>query len=289
MGIQGTDVAKEAADMVISDDSFGSIVEGIRRGRGIYANIRSVAFFYICISVWEGLIKLFIPIISDLPYFHKPDDFFYMWLLISQVIHTWPAFILGFDTISKEVMKEKPRNSQEIMSKTFVFLLITYGILLVSSILAMYFLGYLEIYKFGWLNTDLGSLSQHYIYTDATQSLWMGIDLNIAKTLTMVLCVIFVTEFVMILQIRRPNKSLLKSLKEDMNKHIIIQFILIFGVLLGLMYIPGLQVYLNNLGIKMNLMFLNPIDWLVVLFISAIPILGFEGVKKFTRKHNIVF
>ena len=49
MGIQGTDVAKESADMIISDDSFNSIVEGIYRGRGIFANIRSLVFFFISI------------------------------------------------------------------------------------------------------------------------------------------------------------------------------------------------------------------------------------------------
>jgi Ca2+-transporting ATPase len=47
MGITGTDVAKEAADMVIADDSFSSIITGIREGRGLFQKIRSIIFFYI--------------------------------------------------------------------------------------------------------------------------------------------------------------------------------------------------------------------------------------------------
>ncbi|MHA1796021.1 MAG: cation-translocating P-type ATPase, partial [Promethearchaeota archaeon] len=82
MGITGTDVAKQAADMIIADDSFISITEGIRRGRGIFANIRSVVFFFICINIFEGLVNLILSVILDKPYWFDPE-FLQMFLLIS--------------------------------------------------------------------------------------------------------------------------------------------------------------------------------------------------------------
>ncbi|TFH26530.1 MAG: HAD family hydrolase, partial [Promethearchaeota archaeon] len=82
MGISGTDVAKQASDMVISDDSFISIVEGIRRGRGIFANIRSVVFYFICINIFAGLVNLVLSVYLDLPYWFDPE-FLQLFLLIS--------------------------------------------------------------------------------------------------------------------------------------------------------------------------------------------------------------
>ncbi len=302
MGIQGTDVAKEAADMVISDDSFGSIVEGIRRGRGIYANIRSIAFFYICINIWEGLIRLFLPIVFNLPYFNDPSGrYFMIWLLIAQIIHTWPAFILTFDNISDDVMKEKPRNSQEIISKEFVYYLLRYGVLLVSAILIIYFLVYFDVIPLYRMNTNLGTWNDKFLFTPATEALWNAdpennplklpiYNLKEIKIMTMVLCEIFVTEFVMVLQIRRPNKSLWRSLKEDMTLTIIIEAILVFGAILILMYIPGLQITLFENGIFMCLMFLTFQDWVIILGVAFfVCILPFEFLKKKGRENGIHF
>ena len=56
MGIQGTEVAKEAADMIITDDSFSTIVTGIREGRGLFMKIRMIIYFFILVSVMEAVI-----------------------------------------------------------------------------------------------------------------------------------------------------------------------------------------------------------------------------------------
>ncbi|GAH15595.1 unnamed protein product, partial [marine sediment metagenome] len=56
MGIMGTDVAKETADMVISDDNFTSIVRGVKIGRGLFARIRTIIFFFICLNLMESVI-----------------------------------------------------------------------------------------------------------------------------------------------------------------------------------------------------------------------------------------
>ncbi|GAH40839.1 unnamed protein product, partial [marine sediment metagenome] len=107
MGIQGTDVSKEASDMIISDDSFTSIVTGIEQGRGIFARIRAVVFFYICINVFEGIVQFILSVILDFPYF-LDDAFYYQWVFLAITLHIFPGLILTFDRTSKDVMKQKP-------------------------------------------------------------------------------------------------------------------------------------------------------------------------------------
>ncbi|GAH49004.1 unnamed protein product, partial [marine sediment metagenome] len=82
MGIQGTDVAKEASDMVISDDSFTSIVTGIEEGRGIFSRIRAVVFFYIAINVFEGIVQFILSIILGFPYF-LDTIYYYQWVFLA--------------------------------------------------------------------------------------------------------------------------------------------------------------------------------------------------------------
>ena len=89
MGIQGTDVAKEASDMVISDDSFNSIVKGIHQGRGIFAKIRAVVFFYICINLFEGVVQFLLAVILDLPYF-LDEEYYWQWIFLSITLPPTP-------------------------------------------------------------------------------------------------------------------------------------------------------------------------------------------------------
>ncbi|MHA1673115.1 MAG: cation-translocating P-type ATPase, partial [Promethearchaeota archaeon] len=262
MGISGTDVAKQASDMVISDDSFISIVEGIKRGRGIFANIRSVVFYFICINIFEGLVNLILSVILGLPYWFDPE-FLQLFLLISATLHSLTGVILTFDSTSDEVMKEKPRNSQEIISQTFLVLLFSYGAFLMATMFGLYFLVSTGTYPLFNVNTSLGALDAFYPFTDATLSYWDGALPVIAKTLTMLCTTIFIAEYFMALQIRRPNKSLWRSLHEDMNWVIYLLGIGLFGFLFSIMYIPGFQLLFYDLGFKFQIMFLHPLDLLM--------------------------
>ncbi|WP_457559315.1 cation-translocating P-type ATPase [Candidatus Harpocratesius sp.] len=289
MGIQGTDVAKQAADMVISDDSFISIVEGIRRGRGIFANIRSVVFYFICINIFEGLVNLILSVLLGLPYWFDPE-FLQLFLLISGSLHSFTGLILTFDKIPDDVMKEKPRNSQEIISRQFLILLASYGIFLMMVMFGLYFLVSSDIYPIFTVNISHGALDSQYIFTQATQSLWEGTDLKIAKTLTMLATTIFIAEFFMAIQIRRPNKSLWRTLKEDMNLVIILLAIGLFGLLFSLIYIPGWQIFFYSMGFKFQLMFLHIWDLLLCFGFAFFGcILPFEVVRWISRKLGIIF
>jgi Ca2+-transporting ATPase len=304
MGIAGTDVAKEASDMVISDDSFNSIVTGIHQGRGIFARIRSVVIFYICINVFEGIIQFLLAIILKKPYF-LDLPFFNQWVFLSITLHIFPGLILTFDITSKDVMKEKPRDSEEILSKNTIVLLFTFGILLAVSMVIVYFITISGIYPVFPENTDISGLNHAYLYTSDTIPLWRDalrefyLPLNplvtdpellqYGKALTMLMVTLFFCESFLVFQIRRPNKSLIRSLREDSNRRMYYIIGFLFALFLMLMYIPGVQVTLADWGINFMFMYLTGLDWLICFLISLICIVSFEIVKYIARTNGITF
>jgi Ca2+-transporting ATPase len=289
MGIQGTDVAKEASDMVISDDSFNSIVTGIEHGRGIFARIRAVVFFYICINVFEGIVQFILAVILEHPYFLDP--LFYMqWIFLSITLHMFPGLVLTFDTTSKDVMKHKPRDEEEILSKNTFILLAIFGALLSISMLVVYFTAITGLYPIFPSNYNFGAFNDAYLYSPVTMGLYTsGVNLTTAKTLTMLMVTLYFCETFLVFQIRRPNKSLLRSIKEDSTKFMYILIGLLFFVFLSIMYIPGFQVTLASWGINFMFMNLTALDWLVCFLISLICIVSFEIVKYLARSSKIFF
>jgi Ca2+-transporting ATPase len=289
MGIQGTDVAKEASDMVISDDSFNSIVTGIEEGRGIFSRVRAVVFFYICINVFEGIVQFILAIILQKPYFLN-EPFTMQWIFLSITLHMFPGLILTFDSTSRDIMKQKPRDEEEILSKNTILLLFIFGILLAISMIIVYFITYTGIYPVFPENWNFGIFNDAYLYSPVTHPLYStSVDLSVAKTLTMLMTTIFFCESFLIYQIRRPNKSLVKSIKEDSTKMMYLLIGLLFGVFLLIMYFPGVQVTLAEWGINFFFMYLTALDWLICFLISLICIVSFEIVKYFARRFGIFF
>ena len=295
MGIQGTDVAKEASDMVISDDSFNSIVYGIEEGRGIFAKIRAIVFFYICINLFEGLFQFVCVVFLGLPYFLGTEAFAMQWLFLSITLHALPGLVLTFDTTSKDVMKEKPRDSEEILSKNIIILMLCYGALLAISMAIVYSICITNVYGVFPDNINFGALSDGYLYTEETIDIWLlpGANPDLikiqGKTLTMLMSTLYICETVLVLQIRRPNKSLLQSIKEDSNKRMYMILGLLYFAYLALMYIPGVQTTLARWNINFMFMYLNGLDWIICGLISLITILSFEVIKFFARRKDIYF
>jgi len=288
MGIAGTDVAKEASDMVISDDSFNSIVTGIHHGRGIFARIRTVVFFYICINIFEGIIQFLLAIILDLPYF-LDEAFYYQWIFLAITLHMFPGLILTFDSTSEDVMKEKPRDSEEILSKNIIVLLFIFGLLLAISMVIVYYISFSGIYPVFTENLEFGNWNSSYLYTPDTSHLLQGVGFTEAKTLTMLMVTLFFCESFLIFQIRRPNKSLFRSLIEDSNKRMYLIIGFLFVLFIMLMYIPGVQVTLAEAGINFMFMYLTALDWLMCFLISLICIVSFEVVKYISRIYGITY
>jgi Ca2+-transporting ATPase len=286
MGIQGTDVAKEASDMILSDDSFNSIVTGIEEGRGIFSRIRAVVFFYICINVFEGIVQFILAVILGFPYFL--DELFYMqWIFLSITVHMFPGLVLTFDTTDKDIMHQKPRDEEEILNRNTLKLLFIFGALLSMSMIIVYFMVITGAYPVFQENWNFGVFNNAYLYSLETPVI--GVSLNVAKTLTMLMVTIFFCESFLIFQIRRPNKSLIKSIKEDSTKFMYILIGLLFGSFLALMYIPGMQVTLASWGINFMFMYLTGLDWFICFLISLICVVSFEIIKYFARKSGTFF
>jgi Ca2+-transporting ATPase len=108
MGITGTDVAKGAADMTLTDDNFATIVEAVREGRGIYANIRKVVGFLLGTNIGEVLTVFFAMIL-----WHKTPLLSMQLLWINLVTDSLPAIALGMEDVESDVMDRKPKPKKE--------------------------------------------------------------------------------------------------------------------------------------------------------------------------------
>lgn len=108
MGITGTDVAKGAADMTLTDDNFATIVDAVREGRGIYANIKKVVGFLLGTNIGE-VITVFVAMLL----WHKTPLLSMQLLWINLVTDSMPAIALGMEAVENDVMEKKPKPKDE--------------------------------------------------------------------------------------------------------------------------------------------------------------------------------
>ncbi len=139
MGIAGTDVAKEASDMVLVDDNFASIVNAVEEGRIIYDNIKKFVKFMVSVNFSQiGVITA--TILAGLPLPLLPLQI----LWINLVTDSLPAVALGVEPAERDIMSRKPRNPKEsIMGGLGLFMAIA-GFIGFVSVLAVFLLEYLN-------------------------------------------------------------------------------------------------------------------------------------------------
>jgi P-type Ca2+ transporter type 2C len=135
MGMQGTEVAKEAADIVLTDDNFATLVKAIEGGRAIYSNITKFVQMMFSHNLGE-IILIFVPIAAGFPLPLLPLQI----LWINLVTDIFPALALAIEPPSSEIMHRKPRSPQEsFLSKTFLFTVSWQGAMLGIISLIAYF------------------------------------------------------------------------------------------------------------------------------------------------------
>ena len=108
MGKGGTDVAKNAADMILADDNFVTIVEAVKNGRHIYENIKKAIHFLISTNVGE-IVAMFLGIILGL----DTPLLAIQLLWINLVTDSFPAIALGLEPEDKNIMNKKPTDSKK--------------------------------------------------------------------------------------------------------------------------------------------------------------------------------
>ncbi|MDR2507214.1 MAG: calcium-translocating P-type ATPase, SERCA-type [Candidatus Accumulibacter sp.] len=134
MGITGTDVAKQTADMVLTDDNFASIVSAIEQGRIIYSNIRKFVYFLLACNVGEILI-IFSAMLLGMPIPLLPVQL--LWLNL--VSDGAPALALGLEQGDSDIMKEPPRSSTEpVINKDMAIGITIIGLVDAAAVLGVF-------------------------------------------------------------------------------------------------------------------------------------------------------
>ncbi|MCQ2792734.1 MAG: cation-translocating P-type ATPase, partial [Bacilli bacterium] len=174
MGITGTDVAKDASDMVLTDDNFASIEKAVEEGRSIFTNIKKTVLFLLSSNIAEVL-TMFALICVGLP---APFVAIHL-LWINLVTDSTPAIALGMDPKEKNVMKEKPREKKEnFLSHGGLNKTLIYGGLITISVIVAYLVP-------AWMS---GSFSISDI-----KNIYFTIDGNVTDSLAIAQTMAFVT------------------------------------------------------------------------------------------------
>ena len=276
MGITGTDVAKEAADLVITDDSFASIVSGVHQGRGLFNKIRMMIYFYVAINLFESMIffgaLFFLPVSVS-------NTMLSQWQSLYLVVttHSFPGLALVFDRTSPHAMEDKPRDSQALITR--------------------------NLGKFMALNVVLMTIGAAIIYMMTLTSMVVVVPenltgyystigeflvpLNQAKATTMLLSVILLVESTIVFSIRRINMPLTRSIREPGTWIFVFLLGLIYLAHYLLMYVPLAQEILAPYGLHFYIMPLTSFDWSIVLLCSLPSIIGVELYKWYFRKNDV--
>ncbi len=137
MGITGTDVAKGAADMTLTDDNFATIVEAVKEGRGIYANIKKVVGYLLGTNIGE-VITVFLAMI----FWHQSPLLSMQLLWINLVTDSLPAIALGMEKLEAGVMKQKPKPKNEgLFAGGFGIRIALQGVMFALLTLAAFWIG----------------------------------------------------------------------------------------------------------------------------------------------------
>lgn len=150
MGKTGTDVAKGAADMILTDDNFATVVAAVEQGRGIYANIRKAIHYLLSCNIGE-ILTIFLATL--LPVSQAPlSPVQLLWLNL--VTDSLPALALGMEPVEKTAMTQPPRGKEEpLFSKAFSCRLAWQGALVGGITLLAYGLGFHLTGTFAVANT----------------------------------------------------------------------------------------------------------------------------------------
>ena len=143
MGITGTDVAKEAADMILTDDNFSTIIKAVKEGRGVYRNIQNCVKYLLSSNIGEVLTIFIASLVQAFGYNLGIPLLPIHLLWINLVTDSLPAFGIAMEEIDDEVMKNKPRGKNEsFFSNGLGFKIAIEGLIIGISSLASYMVGH---------------------------------------------------------------------------------------------------------------------------------------------------
>ena len=248
MGITGTDVAKGAADMVLTDDNFASIEKAVEEGRGIYANIKKTILFLLSSNIGE-VVCMFVAAAIGLD---SPLIAIHL-LWVNLITDSLPAIALGSDKKPADIMLDKPRDASEsIFAHGGYLITFGYGILIGVATLLAFLINPWQAGKFSV--ADINAFFEE------------GNNLRIAQAMSF--CVLSFSELFHMLGMVNTKKSFIFVFKNK-NPMLWLSFLVGMGLQMFVIFTPGVndvfKVYPPN-----------GIDWLWVFLLSVSPLIVHE-------------
>lgn len=243
MGIKGTDVAKESADMVITDDNFATIVSAVEQGRIIYTNIlKFIHYLFSC--NFSEILTVFFALLIGWPLPLGPLQI--LWL--NMITDVFPALALALEPSAPGMMKRPPRNPNIPLVNAPFFGLITWqGIVLAAAALGVFSIGLT----------------------------WYAGDVGVHHAMTMAFMTLAFSQIVHGVNVRSQTDSLFRSAFFSNPWLLVALFVCTILQVLSVS-VPFLQNLLHTVPLGIH-------DWGVVITASLMPIVIVEAVKKFQK------
>ncbi len=290
MGISGTDVAKDAADMVLQDDNFANIVHAVEEGRKIYQNIRNFVRYQVSTNV--AAVSLIV--ISTLIFGWNLPLTATQILVINILMDGPPAVALGVEKKHGNVMNRPPRPVDEgLPNRNDIWLIFYLGAVMVAGTLLVFFLAGGGLETCGGLplseDTNLPfDQAACQAGDEAAISEWENYaDDRFVHAQTMTLSVFIMFQLFNVMNCRSQEESIF-SLGAFSNKAINIAFLVSFALLLFFVQLANLTIPLTNFEISglLSTKVLSMNDWMIIIFVSSLVVV-IEEFRKFIVNSKI--
>jgi Ca2+-transporting ATPase len=265
MGITGTDVAKETADMVLTDDNYASIVAAVEQGRIIYSNIRKFVFFLLSSNIAEIMI-IFLATLAGLP---APLTAIQL-LWLNLITDGAPALALAVEKGDPDIMDQQPRAKDEpIVNGTMSVGLVVQTIAQTAAVLTAFVLGLM------W-HLEAGATLTGNPITYILQHNWAGVNVQTAETMAFV--TLSLAELFRAYTVRSERASIF-TIGVFSNRYMQYAVGLSLGLLILVCTVPFLQPIFNT-------HFLSAQEWAIVISLALIPAAAEEITKFFLRRRS---
>lgn len=247
MGITGTDVSKEAANMVLADDSYSTIVTAIQEGRTIYINLKKFIFYIFSCNIAE-LMTVFASVIFNLP----PALTAILILCINLGTDVLPAVALGVEPAEPGIMDQKPHTpGEKIMNKAFITRYSYLGFVMGIVVMGVYIW---TLYNHDWV---WGAPLDNFSYLKAS---------------TTAFALLVVIQMVNVFNARSETLSIFK-MNFFSNPYLLGAVLISLVMVIAIIEVPLLQKILHTTSLSVN-------EWSIIMGASFIP-LAAEEIRKF--------
>ena len=278
MGITGTDVAKGAADMVLTDDNFASIEKAVEEGRGIYANIKKTVLFLLSTNIAEVIAMFVIVVMSLFTTSNFPTPLLSIHILwVNLITDALPAVALGADEKENNIMDDQPRNPKEsLFSKGGYWITFGYGLLITLTTVFAFLM--VPIFEGGAhsVNEIADMLSKGYAFFKSGQASYTDLanlpfeSRILMMSQTCAFCVLGISELFHMLGMTSLRKSFVHNFVSK-NWLLWVSFVAGIGLQFAVVMIPGLNSFFKCFPLDWK-------HWLIVFALSAAPVVVHEIV-----------